>query len=350
LLSDFERAGGMTLSDEVRLAAGKLILAERLGGVLDAIADSLPLSAVVENVEDPMIRSSFYATLGRNQACAARHRDAMRSLRAAEEEVLKSNLDFAVRQLQISRAISFIGLRRYSEARRVLSAIATVGPLDLYEAANLAIQSARLEIASGRPENAEVLLRRIRAIADEATEAEVLAYRALAIAIAQGSPRANSLAAEARRLTPTIEAQVISLFADAVLAQQDASFDELGVAVSLVEETGLRDGALFVFRARPDLLQEFVADQGEESTAALVQWISEADAEADLEKRPRSLSKREREVYELLRNGLTNREIARALYISEVTVKVHVRHILDKLGVRSRVEAVLASERRLGGD
>jgi DNA-binding NarL/FixJ family response regulator len=40
--------------------------------------------------------------------------------------------------------------------------------------------------------------------------------------------------------------------------------------------------------------------------------------------------------------GRTNREIGRSLFITESTTKVHVRHILEKLGVRSRVEAVRA--------
>jgi len=53
------------------------------------------------------------------------------------------------------------------------------------------------------------------------------------------------------------------------------------------------------------------------------------------------LSKRELEVCELLSRGMTNREIAHALFISETTVKVHVRHIFKKLGVRSRTEVAL---------
>jgi DNA-binding NarL/FixJ family response regulator len=48
------------------------------------------------------------------------------------------------------------------------------------------------------------------------------------------------------------------------------------------------------------------------------------------------LSPREREVYELLRQGLTNRQIAELLVIEESTVKAHAHHIYDKVGVRSR--------------
>ena len=46
--------------------------------------------------------------------------------------------------------------------------------------------------------------------------------------------------------------------------------------------------------------------------------------------------RREREVYDLLGQGLTNLQIAQLLFISEGTVKVHVHHIYDKLGIRSR--------------
>ena len=60
-----------------------------------------------------------------------------------------------------------------------------------------------------------------------------------------------------------------------------------------------------------------------------------------------ALSKREREVFELLSRGMTNREIAKTLYISDVTAKVHVRHILKKLGVRSRTEAALVGAKGL---
>jgi DNA-binding NarL/FixJ family response regulator len=63
------------------------------------------------------------------------------------------------------------------------------------------------------------------------------------------------------------------------------------------------------------------------------------------------LSRREREVYELLIQRLTNREIARLLFIEESTVKVHVHHIYDKLGVRSRVAlTVQAQLERASGD
>lgn len=53
------------------------------------------------------------------------------------------------------------------------------------------------------------------------------------------------------------------------------------------------------------------------------------------------LSHRELEVLKLVTRGLSNSEIATALHLSEATVKTHVGHILDKLELRDRVQAVV---------
>jgi NarL family two-component system response regulator LiaR len=56
---------------------------------------------------------------------------------------------------------------------------------------------------------------------------------------------------------------------------------------------------------------------------------------------PEALTRRETEVLHLLARGQSNKEIAQTLQIVEDTVKTHIRHILAKLGVQSRTQAVL---------
>jgi DNA-binding NarL/FixJ family response regulator len=62
------------------------------------------------------------------------------------------------------------------------------------------------------------------------------------------------------------------------------------------------------------------------------------------------LTPREEEVLALIAQGLTNKEIAKTLFVSEATAKVHVRHILEKFGVRSRTEAALRATEIAGAD
>ena len=63
------------------------------------------------------------------------------------------------------------------------------------------------------------------------------------------------------------------------------------------------------------------------------------DELADPTPTPKELTEREIETLKLVAQGLGNKEIAAELHISENTVKTHVRHILEKLGLSNRAEA-----------
>jgi len=54
------------------------------------------------------------------------------------------------------------------------------------------------------------------------------------------------------------------------------------------------------------------------------------------------LTRREREILRCISEGARDHEIASALVLAETTVKTHVRHILQKLNVRSRTEAAVS--------
>jgi DNA-binding NarL/FixJ family response regulator len=87
-------------------------------------------------------------------------------------------------------------------------------------------------------------------------------------------------------------------------------------------------------------------------------WLSSAVAESIVEHTviegaraaEPELSVRETEVLHLLAQGMSNREIGERLYISERTVRYHLRNIYDKLGLRGRGEAIAWAVRKGFGE
>ncbi|OIH94097.1 response regulator transcription factor [Curtobacterium sp. MCBA15_001] len=70
------------------------------------------------------------------------------------------------------------------------------------------------------------------------------------------------------------------------------------------------------------------------------EWTGRRDEVLDV------LSAREREVFLLVAKGLSNAEIAESVFLSEATVKSHVRSVLQKLGLRNRIQVVITAHER----
>ncbi len=109
---------------------------------------------------------------------------------------------------------------------------------------------------------------------------------------------------------------------------KDASLEDVADAVRAVA----RGESLISPSMASKLLAEFTAATG-------------GAGSADEEEASPRLSPREIEVLKLVAHGRTNKEVAAALHLSENTVKNHVANILDKLHLRSRLEAVMYAMR-----
>lgn len=101
-----------------------------------------------------------------------------------------------------------------------------------------------------------------------------------------------------------------------------------GYILKNLEPEALREALLRVAQGQGALSPELVAP------------VMDALSRAAVDQPAQLLSEREMEVLGCLSEGLTTLQIASRLYISENTVKTHIRHILDKLEATNRTEAV----------
>ena len=206
--------------------------------------------------------------------------------------------------------------------------------------ANSALLHAQAHLVSQRYNPALQILREAPVPADRGTHAELLAYHALTLSLLDQPRSANSYIAEAAGLSRSTEPLVVAALAKVVIAlnRNSQAEDELSVATSLAASTRFIDPIVTLLRACPRLAPRITSYVRNDPGATAIRPRIEHWAR-QVSRRTGSLTAREAEVLELVAHGRSNREIARLLFISEPTVKVHLRHIYEKLGVRNRAEA-----------
>jgi DNA-binding CsgD family transcriptional regulator len=330
----------------VRMGAQRIYIELRTGLLKLEHADDA--HRLVEAVGDPLVETSFLSGYSIALALAARYGEAEFVAGQLQTKAEKYRLDFVVPYAQCARAMALSGRRQWSSAGEVASTALALARARTDVHAELLSRSIllRLFAQQGRLHCAtEVALDHLPG-ALQASVAEAACSRALVLACAGRTDDALEIVTDVRGTTAAIEPTVLIPAVEAICALRRGSSDAFARAVGLGKiafETGALDLLVTAYRACPELLSILLRVEGNREFRELVERVGDSDL-ADAAGHPLAtnddrrllLSPREREVFELLRNGFTNRQIAKLLFIEQSTVKVHAHHIYDKLGVRSR--------------
>ena len=178
-----------------------------------------------------------------------------------------------------------------------------------------------------------------------ASIAELLCSRAVALACT-GSTTEASVLVEQAPSSSAVEALVLSAAVRAISSlrtRDELATDHVEDLANTAFSVGAVDLLVTGYRACPEVLSILLRSDESDRVSSLVRRVGDADLAKAVGSpvvvdgdRTVLLSPREHDVFELLRAGLTNRQIAKLLFIEESTVKVHAHHIYDKLGIRSR--------------
>jgi DNA-binding CsgD family transcriptional regulator len=314
-------------------------------------------AALLPHVNDPFSRTALLNQRAYVLTALGSYQDALRVIQQEIAEARASGLQFAVDHGLLIRTNALIGLRKLQAARQTFEEL-RARPRQENITANARIQLAKLRVALGDLDGAAVHLQHEPHPAlSVSLHEELLAYNAVIQAARGNAAGARHAITKGERASVYGVATMIRRLALAILAineEEEAASAQAVETLNTVIAKGHVDATVTACRAFPRLAE--VAARADPDLGHRLSTIFASSRDIDLGRRagiemPRELrhsdglSPREREVYEHLIQGRSNREIATALFISESTTKVHVRHIFEKLGVHSRAEAAMLASR-----
>jgi LuxR family maltose regulon positive regulatory protein len=345
--------------DLLRLSQGELHLATRWGGAESELRRQSGALSLIDHSIDPVVRTGFLQTYGIALILTARYDDAIKIGERQLEEAKLSGLEWVTPHALELRGGAQWGLRDFDGALLSLREASRLSALhaDLHGQLNAAVLMARTHLAQGAPGRAlETTDLQFDRLPGPSMQGDFLSVRALAHACLGDREKALELADASEACTEHVEARVVRAFARAIPVDGGtrAGIEKklIGTALEETHVTENYDAFVLAYRACPAILPA-LAEVTSASAAACRKHVPTSDyrlaeraglkLRAPFQSRPGPLTAREQEVLSLLRSGLSNREIARALWIAESTAKVHVRNVLRKLGARTRAEAVVIS-------
>jgi DNA-binding NarL/FixJ family response regulator len=358
LLSDLGRHVSPDDTRElIRMVDKRLSVGLKFGEVT-SLEDARQCVELLPELRDPVARCSFRSVYSYGLALSCDYEEALVQADELLLDAREYRFDIAVPYALTTRAVALAGMKNYELAHIAINqARATARKInDIFGLQNAYAIEVRTLLQQNHVANACAIEPPEGQPVIMGIWAEAQASRALALACLGRYGEAAALAEEARTSSRGIEARVLAAGVDAIVAIKTGASSCVDAAAKLVEDASASKGfdlLVSCYRASPDLLDALLRERStQERMVYLLRRVDDLSIADELGHEPlealspfETLSPRELEIYACLVQGLSNREIGRRLFIAPSTVKIHVRHVYDKLGVRSRRALILAARR-----